>query len=195
MAIAAVSLAHDQQSAIRVAETYIEDRLKDPFSARFRHVKTRSIADEGRRSVNVCGYVYAKDGNGAYNGGSQFVVGVRNGSPGGLVWNIDNNREAAAILGSLGDQACDVPISNLKAREREMVAEELEADDAAHAQYGLCQKAREGERALAKGDYAMQAILAAGKHELECIAAAQVEWRRSYSRILGFDWTGPLGGH
>ncbi|HEY1561837.1 MAG TPA: hypothetical protein VGF71_13280 [Caulobacteraceae bacterium] len=198
MAAAAVGLAAGQQAAVRVAESYIEDTLKDPFSARFRHVTVRVVSDAGSRGVNVCGYVYAKNGYGVYTGGSQFVVGVKNGKATGFIWD-NGDQEASVIFGSLGDGVCDVPFSNLESKRRAMVYAEVYADVTNHDKVSDCFKTFSSELAAAMREPGYSThdaeIDAAKKRNAECLSVANVEWQQAYSHIFGPGWSGQRGLH
>ena len=125
LAAAAVNLAAAHQASIRTAEGAVADILKDPFSVRFMHV----IVSVGTRSAgtNVCGFAYAKNSAGVYNGRIPFVVGLKDGSVIGLMWGEDN--DATATFGDDWNSLCDVPFLKLQAARLKHDTDEQTARD------------------------------------------------------------------
>lgn len=181
-------------AAVATAESYIEDRLKDPISARYRHMQTGPIyASDGHGARNVCGVVYAKNGRGVYDGGARFVVGLKDGHPVGVITDLDDNREGTAIFLQFGERICGTPFATLQSELEKKNAQELAADAAATAGFGACGEAMRSALAGAKGN--STATKAAIDGNLQCMHDVTAEHRAAYSRTLGFPWQGPFGVH
>ena len=174
--------------AIRVAEEYVEDKLKDPFSAKYRHV---AVSTSGPGLQNVCGYVYAKNGYGVYDGGARFVVGLSDGNAVAELSDIDNNREAASLFSTFDFSTCTKkPFYELAADVQRMVYEEVAADTAAHEEEDSClNDFKNGTQAHPSQHDAAQS------GELSCFTDAQARQRTEYSRILRTDYSGAMGLH
>lgn len=183
---------------VGIAEDYVTDSLLDPTSALFRHVtETRTSP----RDVSVCGYVWAKNGSGQYHGSSRFVVGLENGKPVGSVSELGGATfalEERAAISSYGDAICTMPFSELYRHVREMTTAEIEADQVAKGDADRCEQQKNAQEDAIHGETGfsdptrLNQIL---KDSIACFAKVATAHRAAYSRILGYDYSGPMGLH
>ncbi|RTO99733.1 hypothetical protein [Enterobacter hormaechei] len=74
----------DSEKAITLAKKEIADSIRDPDSAKFRHLRFIQKEETTEGSVNgfVCGQINGKNGFGAYEGYSPFFIEIHMKSKG-----------------------------------------------------------------------------------------------------------------
>jgi len=151
--------------------------------------------------VNVCGYVWAKNGNGLYSGSSRLVVGLDNGKAIGIISELTGGAysdEEHAVIASDGDAICTTPFADLYKRVLDMIMAEIDADADAKAAAQRCYQDRDakqeelrGSSGSQYGDQLLQILQATNS----CIGEVATAHRQAYSRILGYDYSGHMGAH